>query len=159
HTWSLAVEEQFYFLWPPLLRWGLRKTSVLRLVIFTTVAALACIAWRIHLVNTGATVDRVYCGFDTRFDCLAAGSITGLLMSRKLLPAWFIAIVKNEWLMWAMLAGFLYIGASFVSEDTFMLKIGHTLVSLVTCCLICGLLSSDASSVERFLSSAPLVWI
>ncbi len=74
HTWSLAVEEQFYLLWPitfaVLMRWlgATRKCVALLLA-----AAIGFAGWRIWLATNGATVQRLYNGFDTRADSLLVG--------------------------------------------------------------------------------------
>jgi peptidoglycan/LPS O-acetylase OafA/YrhL len=61
HTWSLAIEEHFYLLWPVSLlviprRWRFPLTIGL---------VVAFAAWRLSYLATGATHNRVYFGTDT----------------------------------------------------------------------------------------------
>lgn len=76
HTWSLAIEEQFYLLWPVLLWLVLRVFGDQ-----SWKAALALVAgvvaWRLVLFD-GTNLDRVYNGFDTRADALLAGCVVAL---------------------------------------------------------------------------------
>ena len=74
HTWSLAVEEQFYLLWPlmfiVLLRiMGLSSTTA---VAIFGLAALFW-AWRIWLTANGSDISRLYDCLDTRADALLIG--------------------------------------------------------------------------------------
>jgi len=75
HTWSLAIEEQFYIRWPALLLaiLALNPTiiSSLRLIL-ALVIAVTC--WRIFLALYGASADRLYNGTDTRADALLIGA-------------------------------------------------------------------------------------
>ncbi len=74
HMWSLAVEEQFYLLWPPLLSIVLwlrpRRWHLLMLVLL---GALAAATWRAVLCYNGATALRLNNGSDTRADALLIG--------------------------------------------------------------------------------------
>ncbi len=159
HTWSLAVEEQFYLIWPPLLVLGLRTLRFSRLLVLTALTACLSIAWRLYLQSKGASVDRLYCGFDTRLDCLAVGCIAALIMSRGLVPKRATDILALNWLQALILTSFILFAAIFHSESPFMLGIGHTLVAAATCCLICGLLNGEDSPVNRFLSLPPMVFV
>lgn len=80
HVWSLAVEEQFYILWPlafVILAARGRRT----LLVGVSLAALAGIAWRSWLI-LGANIDGsyVYNAFETRFDNLAVGCLLALAL-------------------------------------------------------------------------------
>ena len=75
--WSLAVEEHFYLLFPPLV-WLLAR----RRAGFTAALAglaVACAAWQVHMAGIcaagGCTMLRIEHGTDTRFDSIAFGAI------------------------------------------------------------------------------------
>lgn len=81
HTWSLAVEVHFYFLWSTTLvlairRWGLRVRALLG---FALIIAVTSELWRI--IVWAATTDNghAYAGTDTRLDSLFFGVAAALL--------------------------------------------------------------------------------
>jgi peptidoglycan/LPS O-acetylase OafA/YrhL len=83
HTWSLAIEEQFYVLWPITFGWLARSGR--RLAIrFLVVAIVAVVAWRSFLyLRIGVSPAYVYNAFDTRFDNLAVGCLAALLTQNE----------------------------------------------------------------------------
>jgi peptidoglycan/LPS O-acetylase OafA/YrhL len=79
HTWSLAVEEQFYIVWPLLLLLILKNVQRSSRWIPMLLGLLASAAWRDFLVYSGAGIDRVYSGFDTRAETLLFGCLLAVL--------------------------------------------------------------------------------
>jgi peptidoglycan/LPS O-acetylase OafA/YrhL len=84
HLWSLAVEEQFYLLWPPVLALGLslgaerfRQRRVLFVALMGAIASGVLMA---ILYHPEADPSRVYYGTDTR--------ATGLLLGAALAFVW-----------------------------------------------------------------------
>jgi peptidoglycan/LPS O-acetylase OafA/YrhL len=86
HTWSLAIEEQFYLFWPPLLVVMLScfRGSWRRIGLgVTIVGALASATLMALLYHQGGDPTRDYFGTDTRiFDMLAGASIAMVVAAR-----------------------------------------------------------------------------
>lgn len=79
HTWSLAIEEQFYVVWPVLLVLVLRLIHPVRLLPTLAALVLASTGVRWALYLHGASDLRVYEGTDTRADALLAGCAIAVL--------------------------------------------------------------------------------
>ena len=74
HLWSLAIEEQFYLLWPLLLPLGLRRLGRRR----TAVAVAVAIVVSAALMATTADItapERAYYGTDTRLFGILSGAL------------------------------------------------------------------------------------
>jgi peptidoglycan/LPS O-acetylase OafA/YrhL len=82
HTWSLAVEEQFYLVWPLLLVAcrAVRRRRLLAL----SLAGVAVSALATYILARVASPGRVYFGTDTRAQELLAGAALAALLA----PTW-----------------------------------------------------------------------
>jgi peptidoglycan/LPS O-acetylase OafA/YrhL len=78
-TWSLAIEEHFYLLWP-LLVW---RVSERRLLVVCGALFVAAFALRVWLVASGASPLIAYTATPARFDTLAAGAALAVLARRE----------------------------------------------------------------------------
>lgn len=159
HTWSLAVEEQFYLLWPTvfvlLLRRGLRRD---RLAISLALIAVAQMICRTAAAHAGYSSDRVFFGADTRSDGLFIGCAVALwLASGRLtrqgqLPGRLLALAV--WPAMTVLL-LLFVHPSLVGGPTAMsaavLASGVVLTGVV--------LGKVPRSLDRLLSSWQAVWI
>ena len=81
HTWSLAVEEQFYLLWPLVIVGFARRPRLLAWI--TGLAISAAIAGRFIVWDGGAGYIRAYYGSDIRSDAILTGCLLALLMRRR----------------------------------------------------------------------------
>ncbi len=82
HTWSLAIEEQFYLAWPILLMAAFALAGRRLLPVVLAVGATASAWWAAHLVTGGAAITRVYDGTDTRAQELLVGAVAATLVLR-----------------------------------------------------------------------------
>ncbi|MCX7621542.1 MAG: acyltransferase [Acidimicrobiales bacterium] len=84
HFWTLSIEEQFYLLFPVAL--GILILILRRSwrTIGLVVGALTVVAigWMIHLRATGARIDRLYFGTDTRLPELTIGVLLAIGVDR-----------------------------------------------------------------------------
>lgn len=87
HFWSLAIEEQFYLIWPPLLfamvSMHVSKPNTRRVVL--GLAAVSALAMMV-LYNPTADPSRVYYGTDTRVFSLLLGAWMAFIPDRDLAP-------------------------------------------------------------------------
>ncbi|MDI1259333.1 acyltransferase [Aquabacterium sp.] len=78
HCWSLAVEEQFYMLWPLLAAFLVRRRLSMVRALVMIIVAVWC--WRLFLtLQVQASVDYIYRALDTRADELAVGCLIAAL--------------------------------------------------------------------------------
>ena len=88
HFWSLAIEEQFYLIWPPLLlamvSVHMSKPNTRRVVLGP--AAVSAVAMMV-LYNPATDPSRVYYGTDTRVFSLLLGAWMAFIPDRDLAPA------------------------------------------------------------------------
>ena len=95
--WSLAQEEQFYLLWPPILILVLRRgVTERRLMVVLLAATVAVAAWRDIVWAAGSGYDRIYYSPDTRFDPLLVGCLLAVAM-RSDLASRVQAIARRCW--------------------------------------------------------------
>lgn len=138
HAWSLAVEEQFYLLWP--LTFVILATRGRRaLVTGVSLAALGAVAWRSWLF-LGAHVDPsyVYNAFDTRLDNLAVGCLLALAVDYDTVVAAAGRVARRSWFPIVTLA--LLLTSRIALPESYHYSIGFTVDALLVATLIVQLL-------------------
>jgi peptidoglycan/LPS O-acetylase OafA/YrhL len=157
HLWSLAIEEQFYLVWPLLLFVALRLLGAPRRVIWVAVAiALAAAVWRAILFESGDPWLRIYIRTDTRADSLAIGALLALLGRDR----WSAAgpSVARSVLGVAALVALIAAAALIQPYAPFLYLGGFTLVAIVAAILIACVLDGQGP-LARALSLRPVVWV
>lgn len=128
HFWSLAVEEQFYFLWPFIVS-RIAPRSLLKVCAGIAVAAFVI---RTLMHFGGATGEMIYEFTVCRMDALAIGAATAVLFQDPAGIAW----VKRWERYFVPVAVVLTLGGAFVTDaytSSFVgtQTIGHTLLAVI----------------------------
>ncbi len=159
-TWTLAVEEQFYLVWPLLLLVMLRFWRI-RTTAFATVAlAAAFVLNRFLLVNAGEPLDRIYNGPDTRADQLLIGCALALLFTAVRQGSRLHTALQSASRWGAPLAGSALLGALFLLKEpdtpgtwfNVFWTAGPTALALLAAVLIGSLVLQPAGFLSRILS-------
>lgn len=93
HLWSLAIEEQFYVVWPIVAWYVLKRRSPSTLGKVALIGAGASALVQVIGIHAGLSVDRVYQGTDTRavaFLFGAAIATRGWPPKKLTLPSWIL---------------------------------------------------------------------
>jgi peptidoglycan/LPS O-acetylase OafA/YrhL len=162
HTWSLSIEEQFYFIWPVLLLFLLRKNSRPSVLCWIFFGAFLSACLRIGLFMSDADVARHLVHFsvgpDMRADSLLLGCFAGVLLSSNLLPRgrWLIPTLKICGL--ASAAGLILMAPCRVF-GAWSLCGGWFLESICAATLITQLMVTTGSPLHFLLENPVLVYV
>lgn len=135
HCWSLAVEEQFYLLWPLALLfvvrrgWSISKSLVVLVVAVWLLRPLLIVAFGVGDVY-------LYRALETRADQLGVGCLLAVVVRTVQWRAFFERLASRVWLVLALLAGLIASLTLFRGTLLFQYGLGYTLEPVLVALLI-----------------------
>ncbi|MGH9081051.1 MAG: acyltransferase family protein [Acidimicrobiales bacterium] len=174
HTWSLAVEEQFYLVWPlaVLAVMGLAGSfarGIRVLFVLSGFGALASALEMAWLYRPGADITRLYFGTDTHAQSILVGAAMACAMTMVqmrrgtdgMAPAARSRLARSG-LVLVGLAGFAgTFGLTYLQAGTspFDYQGGFFLSALSAAAIIVGAVCVPGGPIAWVLSLRPLVWL
>lgn len=160
HTWSLALEWQWYIAWS-LVVWVAVRAGARRQVIMygALVLAAAVAVWRSVYWSTGVAEERLYYGFDTRgLDAFLIGAVVALAVQLYGRPATAVARRAASSAAWAGLATIIGVALTQPTRDVFWYRdAGLGLVALAAAALVFHAATADSGILRGFLASPPVL--
>ncbi|NWQ42572.1 acetyltransferase [Bacillus sp. EB106-08-02-XG196] len=161
HLWSLAIEEQFYLIWPLLMILGSTFIKKKRFRVLAVLAGVVISAWLMaFLYIPGEDPSRVYYGTDTRaFSLLLGAALAFVWPSQRLsktLPRHASIVLEIVGITSLLLIITLFVVTS--QFDPFHYQGGMLLLSIFTT-LVVAALAHPASKLAKWLSVKPLQWM
>jgi peptidoglycan/LPS O-acetylase OafA/YrhL/CubicO group peptidase (beta-lactamase class C family) len=161
HVWSLAVEEQFYLVWPVVFVAGMRFLRARGFLLVTLALAVGSAVLMALWYRPGLDPSRIYYGTDTR----AAGVLFGAVLAFVWTPG-RAPLPANPRLGWLAdgaglmaLAGLVVCFGWMSDLHPLLYRGGFALIAALTGVTIGALLHPSARVVPALLGAAPLRWI
>ena len=146
HLWSLAVEEQFYFLWPMIIvgLLGIRRSPRLVYAALVSGVLIVCL-WRYLLWRHGTPLLALQERTDCRADSLLIGALAGQIYVRGALSR-----VRYSTLAWPAFAFLTYCVWFLPERRAFYYEGGYTIVAIGATILILAIAEGRWSGIAIF---------
>jgi len=169
HTWSLAIEEQYYIIWPVavmVMCWILRDRHRTMGVVLL-LAAVGVAAYRAMMIGS-YSAERIYFGMDTHADGVLAGAaLACFLVPRGQAGAadgatassgrggLILAYVATP----AAILTLLLVMTTWTWRDDAMARFGYALCAIASIIIIRDLVVPGPSVIRKAMGNSALVWI
>ena len=155
HLWSLAVEEQFYLLWPMMfLLLGVRGAIAGAAAYMVIAPVVRVLTWQLHpeqLAGVGET-------FQTVADAIATGCVLATARSWLGQKPAFLALQRSSWTL-VFLALIILVANHFQGSITISFPVGETAMNVSIALCIDWCLRNPSSRLGAFLDWKPVVHV
>jgi len=174
HTWSLAVEEQFYLVWPlvvvAVLHVGRRFDRGVKLLLGVSLVGVLASATEMFVgYHPGVDITRLYFGTDTHAQSILIGAALacaltlvqrrrgreGMAPDARSVPARVVLTAVGL----AGIAGTVVLTCTMNGTSGFAYRGGFLLSALSAAAIILGAVCVTGGPIARVLSLPPMVWI
>jgi hypothetical protein len=170
HLWSLAVEEQFYLFWPPIVLgvlWLVRRrlraeVAVIAVGVVAVLGAIASAVLMASLYTPGSDPSRVYYGTDTRAQAMLIGAALAVIVTlhgplrsragRSVLAAAAVPCFALVVLPW-------FATDATRVHDFFYGQFGLLAYSCATAIVLWRLAQPSTGLLGRGLQLSPVIWV
>jgi peptidoglycan/LPS O-acetylase OafA/YrhL len=153
HLWSLAVEEQFYLLWPMMfLLLGVRGAIAGAAAYLVIAPVVRVVTWQLHpeqLAGVGET-------FQTVADAIATGCVLAAVRAWLGQKPAFLAMQRSSWTM-VLLVLIILVGNHFQGRISISYPVGETALNVSIALCIDWCLRNPSGRLGAFLEWKPVV--
>jgi peptidoglycan/LPS O-acetylase OafA/YrhL len=176
HTWSLAVEEQFYLVWPLVVLgvMTLARSFTRGIRVLLALSAAGAVASAVEmalLYHPGVNTTRLYFGTDTHAQSILVGGTLACVMTMVQMHRGLEGMAPRatgpRWRALLTVLGLAGLAGTFAltyflegtSDPGFVYRGGFFLSALSAAALIIGAVCVPAGPIANGLSLRPLVWL
>ncbi len=159
HTWTLAIEEQFYIVWPLVVLGVLKLCRSTRWLLVVAVLGVLASATEMALrFHPGLDPSRLYYGTDTRAQDILVGAAAAILLSGQAQAATRRARVALSWMAVLAVLVFAWEWSRINGSSSFPFRGGFLLADVMVAFVIWGVTKAPAGVPSRILSLPPLTF-
>jgi peptidoglycan/LPS O-acetylase OafA/YrhL len=157
HTWSLAVEEQFYLAWPVLL-FFLPRRGIVAVALAITLASPVL---RMAMLHAGTSPEAVYSFTPCRLDALAMGSLLAVVIRNGAEITEHVRTAKALLLGGAAALGTVVVKSRGLDSEDFLVQtLGFSALAVLCSGVVLGAaLAAPDKGAARFFGSPALTFV